>query len=147
MLSVAPALANMAGAAEAGSAALALAESGFAFSPDEQPTAPKKTVTSAMGVTRDNEGTGLCMEFLGSGSREGYPKPLPHPTRLARSKIPRRHSWRSGMILDRGLSMALLLATSLLPAATSAQNAYDTTAFAALRWREVGPYRGGRSVA
>src|SRR5689334_17164749 len=32
-------------------------------------------------------------------------------------------------------------------AAQTAQATYDTTAFAALRWREVGPYRGGRSVA
>ena len=24
---------------------------------------------------------------------------------------------------------------------------YDTSAFAALRWREIGPFRGGRSVA
>lgn len=42
-----------------------------------------------------------------------------------------------------------ILLTSLsaaLPAAALAQS-YDTTAFAALRWREIGPYRGGRSVA
>ena len=32
-------------------------------------------------------------------------------------------------------------------AAATASIAYDTTAFAALRWREIGPYRGGRSVA
>ncbi|MBE3073382.1 MAG: glycosyl hydrolase, partial [Actinobacteria bacterium] len=25
--------------------------------------------------------------------------------------------------------------------------AYDSTAFAALKWREIGPFRGGRSVA
>jgi photosystem II stability/assembly factor-like uncharacterized protein len=29
----------------------------------------------------------------------------------------------------------------------SARQAYDSTAFAALRWREIGPFRGGRSVA
>ncbi|MDQ8153103.1 MAG: glycosyl hydrolase, partial [Gemmatimonadota bacterium] len=34
----------------------------------------------------------------------------------------------------------------LLPAIAAAQS-YDTTAFAALRWREIGPFRGGRSVA
>ncbi|MGH7602447.1 MAG: WD40/YVTN/BNR-like repeat-containing protein [Gemmatimonadaceae bacterium] len=35
-----------------------------------------------------------------------------------------------------------------LPRATaSASQPYDTTAFAALKWREIGPYRGGRSVA
>jgi hypothetical protein len=31
--------------------------------------------------------------------------------------------------------------------ATSASAPYDTSAFAALRWREIGPFRGGRSVA
>jgi len=34
----------------------------------------------------------------------------------------------------------------LLPAMAAAQS-YDSTALAALRWREIGPYRGGRSVA
>src|SRR5450759_1287572 len=34
----------------------------------------------------------------------------------------------------------------LLPAVAAAQS-FDTTAFASLRWREIGPYRGGRSVA
>lgn len=31
--------------------------------------------------------------------------------------------------------------------AAQAQAPYDTTALAALRWREIGPFRGGRSVA
>ena len=30
---------------------------------------------------------------------------------------------------------------------TTAGSPYDSTAFAALRWREIGPFRGGRSVA
>ncbi|MBW7932261.1 MAG: glycosyl hydrolase [Gemmatimonadaceae bacterium] len=34
----------------------------------------------------------------------------------------------------------------VLPAIAAAQS-YDSTAFSALRWREIGPYRGGRSVA
>jgi photosystem II stability/assembly factor-like uncharacterized protein len=34
----------------------------------------------------------------------------------------------------------------LLPALVSAQG-FDSTAFAGMRWREIGPYRGGRSVA
>src|SRR5450759_51889 len=34
----------------------------------------------------------------------------------------------------------------LLSAVAAAQS-FDTTAFASLRWREIGPYRGGRSVA
>src|SRR5688572_21921839 len=48
-----------------------------------------------------------------------------------------------------GLGRRLLLALTFVtpPAAAAAQGPYDTTAFAALRWREVGPYRGGRSVA
>ena len=47
--------------------------------------------------------------------------------------------------LRRALSPVLI--ASLLPLAAHAQAPYDTTAFAALKWREVGPYRGGRSVA
>ena len=46
-----------------------------------------------------------------------------------------------------GVSVALTLAVAFGPAAVRAQGPYDTTAFAALKWREVGPYRGGRSVA
>ena len=42
-------------------------------------------------------------------------------------------------------ALSLALVASALP--LGAQAPYDTTAFAALRWREVGPYRGGRSVA
>jgi photosystem II stability/assembly factor-like uncharacterized protein len=33
------------------------------------------------------------------------------------------------------------------PPQSSSPTPYDTTAFAALRWREIGPFRGGRSVA
>ena len=47
--------------------------------------------------------------------------------------------------LLRALSVALI--ASVPPLAAHAQAPYDTTAFAALKWREVGPYRGGRSVA
>ncbi|MBA2687979.1 MAG: glycosyl hydrolase, partial [Gemmatimonadaceae bacterium] len=38
---------------------------------------------------------------------------------------------------------------SLSPQAVAAStaSAYDTSAFAALKWREIGPFRGGRSVA
>jgi photosystem II stability/assembly factor-like uncharacterized protein len=39
-----------------------------------------------------------------------------------------------------------VLAMLVPPTAVVAQT-FDTTAFAALRWREIGPYRGGRSVA
>src|SRR5688500_1039025 len=48
-----------------------------------------------------------------------------------------------------GLGRRLLLALTFVtpPAAAPPPGPYDTTAFAALRWREVGPYRGGRSVA
>jgi hypothetical protein len=47
--------------------------------------------------------------------------------------------------LVRAVSLALI--ASVVPLTAHAQAPYDTTAFAALRWREVGPYRGGRSVA
>ncbi|MFN2570967.1 MAG: WD40/YVTN/BNR-like repeat-containing protein, partial [Gemmatimonadales bacterium] len=33
------------------------------------------------------------------------------------------------------------------PIVPTLTTAYDSTAFAALRWREIGPFRGGRSVA
>jgi len=53
---------------------------------------------------------------------------------------------------------SLIAATSLSPLNTFAQSqtvsaralpptTYDSTAFAALKWREIGPFRGGRSVA
>ena len=34
-----------------------------------------------------------------------------------------------------------------IPATPTASTAYDSSTFAALRWREIGPFRGGRSVA
>ena len=40
--------------------------------------------------------------------------------------------------------LPLLGALALAPAAIAQR---DSTAFAGLRWREIGPYRGGRSVA
>jgi photosystem II stability/assembly factor-like uncharacterized protein len=48
------------------------------------------------------------------------------------------------MLLPRPLFAACALA--LWPILSAAQS-YDSTALAALRWREIGPYRGGRSVA
>lgn len=48
------------------------------------------------------------------------------------------------MLLPRRIITGCVLL--LLPAVAAAQS-FDTTAFAALRWREIGPYRGGRSVA
>jgi photosystem II stability/assembly factor-like uncharacterized protein len=36
---------------------------------------------------------------------------------------------------------------AIAPASPTSPPLYDTTAFAALRWREIGPFRGGRSVA
>ncbi len=52
----------------------------------------------------------------------------------------------------RSTLVALLFALSLPGRKSSAQAnagsaAYDTSAFAALKWREIGPFRGGRSVA
>ncbi len=49
----------------------------------------------------------------------------------------------------RSLTLGLvgLVAVTALATPAESQAPYDTSAFAALRWREVGPYRGGRSVA
>ncbi|HEY3287654.1 MAG TPA: glycosyl hydrolase [Gemmatimonadaceae bacterium] len=48
------------------------------------------------------------------------------------------------LLFSRRMIAAPLLL--LLPAVLAAQS-FDSTTFAALRWREIGPYRGGRSVA
>jgi photosystem II stability/assembly factor-like uncharacterized protein len=47
------------------------------------------------------------------------------------------------------LRSSLLIAFLALaaPAAAQSPTALDTSAFAALKWREIGPFRGGRSVA
>lgn len=47
------------------------------------------------------------------------------------------------------LALALTLASASAPLAAQGQRAqpYDTSLFGALQWREIGPYRGGRSVA
>jgi hypothetical protein len=58
-------------------------------------------------------------------------------------------------LVGAGLTTVLLLPFELSSQAptttsgrgTSASASYDTSAFAALRWREIGPFRGGRSVA
>jgi len=56
--------------------------------------------------------------------------------------VPRAQSGARTMPL-----IALALALTVAPRAAAAQAAFDSSAFTALRWREVGPYRGGRSVA
>ena len=43
-------------------------------------------------------------------------------------------------------SLSPLVSSAQMPGASTAF-AYDTSAFAALKWREIGPFRGGRSVA
>jgi photosystem II stability/assembly factor-like uncharacterized protein len=47
------------------------------------------------------------------------------------------------------LTLAFLYATAVAPAAMAAQArlSVDTSRFAALRWREIGPFRGGRVAA
>ncbi len=47
----------------------------------------------------------------------------------------------------RRLSVLSVFLTLAAASAASAQSAYDTTAYAALHWRELGIFRGGRSVA
>src|SRR3954467_11480565 len=45
-------------------------------------------------------------------------------------------------------SVPRLLSAQRVPAAPqSTLFTYDSTAFSALKWREIGPFRGGRSVA
>src|SRR5215216_1046636 len=69
-------------------------------------------------------------------------------------RIGMRHAHTPARVLSmtprfnsRALRSALTIAAFVAPSVAGAQGQYDTTAFAALRWREVGPYRGGRSVA
>jgi photosystem II stability/assembly factor-like uncharacterized protein len=62
-------------------------------------------------------------------------------------------------LVGAGLTMVLCLPNSAISQISTARApgrlnpaiptspVYDTTAFAALRWREIGPFRGGRSVA
>jgi photosystem II stability/assembly factor-like uncharacterized protein len=45
------------------------------------------------------------------------------------------------------LALPCVLLNLAVPGAARAQSAYDSTAFAALHWREIGIFRGGRSVA
>jgi hypothetical protein len=62
------------------------------------------------------------------------------------------------LLVGAGLTTALVfpfdassqnppVASGRVGAGTLASPGYDTSAFAALRWREIGPFRGGRSVA
>ena len=58
------------------------------------------------------------------------------------------------VVVSAALPAALLVPCSassqrvpIQPATPTSSPLYDTTAFAALRWREIGPFRGGRSVA
>ncbi|HVT39919.1 MAG TPA: glycosyl hydrolase [Gemmatimonadaceae bacterium] len=43
--------------------------------------------------------------------------------------------------------LAVVALVWCLPPATAAAQTFDSSAFAGMRWREIGPYRGGRSVA
>ena len=47
----------------------------------------------------------------------------------------------------RRSAFAALFLTLLAAAGARAQTPYDSTAFAALHWREIGIFRGGRVVA
>ena len=60
------------------------------------------------------------------------------------------------VLVSAALPLSLLLPCSassqripgtIQPAGQTSSAPYDTSAFAALRWREIGPFRGGRSVA
>ena len=45
------------------------------------------------------------------------------------------------------VSQPQALSRSAISAASTSSAAYDSSTFAAIRWREIGPFRGGRSVA
>jgi hypothetical protein len=47
----------------------------------------------------------------------------------------------------RDLSIAALLALVLYSSSAQSQFAYDTLLYNKMQWREIGPFRGGRSVA
>ena len=49
--------------------------------------------------------------------------------------------------MARILGMAVVALAAGLPASLTAQSTVDTSAFGALSWRNLGPQRGGRSVA
>ena len=49
------------------------------------------------------------------------------------------------MLLVRGFHVSSLVATLVVPGVLAAQR--DSAAFGGVHWREIGPYRGGRSVA
>ena len=51
------------------------------------------------------------------------------------------------LIPCRAQSQRAPLPGRIQPASPATPTTYDTTAIAALRWREIGPFRGGRSVA
>ncbi|HEU4642198.1 MAG TPA: glycosyl hydrolase [Gemmatimonadaceae bacterium] len=55
----------------------------------------------------------------------------------------RRSGWGAAALA----ALTALSALAAAPVSAQAPAAYDTSLFAALEWREVGPYRGGRSVA
>src|SRR5512133_1548560 len=70
------------------------------------------------------------------------------PPRCAVPRMTRASRTDSREVSMSSLSRRMITAIALflLPALSAAQS-FDTSAFAALRWREIGPYRGGRSVA
>ena len=49
--------------------------------------------------------------------------------------------------MARTLGLAVVALATALPATLAAQSTVDTSAFGALSWRNLGPQRGGRSVA
>src|ERR1041384_2163547 len=50
-------------------------------------------------------------------------------------------------VYDRRPAVVFVAALLVLPALARAQAAYDSTVFAGLTWREIGIFRGGRTVA
>jgi hypothetical protein len=51
------------------------------------------------------------------------------------------------VLLHRIVRYAVLSALGFVMPAFAAAQSFDSTSFAGMRWREIGPFRGGRSVA
>jgi photosystem II stability/assembly factor-like uncharacterized protein len=53
----------------------------------------------------------------------------------------------ASLLPSSAISQATPLPERAIPPTSTSATVYDSSAFSALRWREIGPFRGGRSVA
>ena len=107
------------------------------------PTAPR---SPAPGAAPWRRALGLAAALLSSAGAEPLAAPLAEPLLAQAPQTLPRPASVPGPRVTPGARRAN--ATSAEgPGAPMTSARFDTTAFAALRWREVGPARGGRSVA